>query len=87
MVCFVTLDLDFSFLDLTNTYFEETVTAIIVIFILFFMVQILNFLVKSKPRYITEHLQRQDHIEKQISLVALNIESYLNKMVLMGRQQ
>jgi len=78
IVCFVTDDLDFGFLDLDNDTFEEVITAMIVFFILSFIIRIANFFVSKKPAKIDMHEKRQQHVEKQLVIIGERIERYLD---------
>ena len=80
IICFSASDLDFNFLGLSDSYFEETLTALIVFVILFLLISILNFFIGAKPRKIKEHNERQNHIEDEVVQIGKNIDRYLETM-------
>eukprot|EP01084_Bolivina_argentea_P016193 30321_1 len=82
IICFSAADLDFSFLGIADTTFQETLTAIILFAFLFMCVTCLNWCIASKPHEIALHMDRQDHLEKSIKDIGRGIEAYLNSLKL-----
>eukprot|EP00484_Ammonia_sp_Unknown_P001543 CAMPEP_0197021758 /NCGR_PEP_ID=MMETSP1384-20130603/2689_1 /TAXON_ID=29189 /ORGANISM="Ammonia sp." /LENGTH=1232 /DNA_ID=CAMNT_0042449663 /DNA_START=24 /DNA_END=3722 /DNA_ORIENTATION=+ len=80
IICFSAENLDFSFLGLSDSYFEETLTALIIFAVLFILVSVLNFCVASKPHVIDVHMQRQDHLEKAVKDIGASIDRYLDSL-------
>jgi len=80
LICFIIGDLDFDFLDLGDSYFEEFVTMAIMFAILFLMHCFMSWKIASRPHSIGVHMQRQDHLEFEIKAIGAGIERYLDSM-------
>ena len=78
LVCFVTSDLDFGWLNLGSETFEELITAMIIFFILSVVIRVANYFVSNKPQKIVMHEKRQEHVERQLVNIGERIERYLD---------
>ena len=80
LVCFVTSDLDFTFLGISSTAFEELITAMIVFAILSVVIRIANYLAMRKPTNILMHEKRQEHIDRAMQIVGTRVQQKFRKM-------
>lgn len=80
MICFTAEELDFTFLDLDSTMFEETVTAMILFIAFLVFVMCMQYCIASEPLIINKHKRRQDHIEHQVGKVGSMIDRFLDAL-------
>jgi len=80
LICFVIADLKFGFLDLGSDTFEEVVTALTMFGILACAHTCLNCFIAGRPHEIDVHMQRQDHIEKEVEVIGEGIDRYLDSL-------
>jgi len=78
IICFTSEELDFEFLGLSDSYFEETLTALILFAILFILVNVLNWWIAKTPHKVKTHMDRQDHLEKATKEIGASIDRYLD---------
>ena len=78
LICFISEELDFTFLGLSDTYFQETLTALILFLLLFIAVFLLHYCIASQPRKIQYHIERTIHIENSIKKIGDSIDRYLD---------
>ena len=83
IICFTTemLDLIPRYLLEADIYFQEAITAMILAVTLILMHLALNYCIGRKPRYIDNHIRRQNHIERQIKEIGGNIDKYIDSII------